>query len=141
VNRRWFLGAASAASVAGALGLPLAGCVGFHYVDGRLTGTRLRVRADALGDRGFALVDVPAFALPLYLHRQPDGAVTAVSTRCMHQGCQVEPTADRLVCPCHGSEYASGGAVLKGPTQLPLRTYPVIRVGEDLEIDLAGGEP
>jgi Rieske Fe-S protein len=115
VNRRRFLGrleAASAAAIAGAMGLPLSGCLGFHYVNATLVGNRLVIR-------------------------HSDGSYTAVSTRCMHLGCQVEPTAGHLVCPCHGSEYTNDGRILKGPTPLPLRKFPVLVDGEGILIDLS----
>jgi Rieske Fe-S protein len=48
-----------------------------------------------------------------------------VSTRCGHRGCQVEPAAAKLVCPCHGSEYTLDGTILQGPTLRPLERYRV----------------
>jgi cytochrome b6-f complex iron-sulfur subunit len=54
----------------------------------------------------------------------------------MHRGCQVEPVADHLVCPCHGSEYTNTGEVLRGPTERPLRDLPVVVDGDRLLIDL-----
>jgi cytochrome b6-f complex iron-sulfur subunit len=139
VNRRRFLGrleAASAAAFAGAMGLPLSGCLGFHYVNATLVGNRLVIRQEEFGRDPFVLVDAPGQALPLYVYRHSDGSYTAVSTRCMHLGCQVEPTAGHLVCPCHGSEYSNDGRILKGPTPLPLRKFPVLVDGERILIDL-----
>jgi cytochrome b6-f complex iron-sulfur subunit len=140
VNRRRFLGATCAAS-AGALGLPLGGCIGFHYVTGSVAGGRVVLDRRELDQGRFVLVDVPGFALPLYLYRQEDGTVSAVSTRCMHLGCQVEPVAGHLICPCHGSEYSNEGAVLRGPTRLPLRRYPTAVEDDTILIDVSGGEP
>lgn len=38
------------------------------------------------------------------------------SAHCRHLGCKIDKTeGDRLVCPCHGSEYDLNGKVLKGP--------------------------
>ncbi len=140
MNRRRFLvrlQAGSAAAIAGAMGLPLSGCLGFHYVNATLIGNRLAIRQDDFGPGSFVLVDAPGQALPLYIHRHPDGSYTAVSTRCMHLGCQVEPTEGHLVCPCHGSEYTNDGRILKGPTPLPLRKFPVLVDGERILIDLS----
>lgn len=140
MNRRRFLvrlQAGSAAAIAGAMGLPLSGCLGFHYVNATLIGNRLAIREDDFGPDPFVLVDAPGQALPLYVYRHSDGSYTAVSTRCMHLGCQVEPTAGHLVCPCHGSEYTNDGRILKGPTPLPLRTFPVLVDGERILIDLS----
>jgi len=140
VNRRRFLGqleAASAAAVAGSLGLQLTGCIPFPYVNATLIGNQLAVRRDDFGSDRFVLVDTPAQPLPLYVYRHDDGSYTAVSTRCMHLGCQVEPVAGHLVCPCHGSEYTNDGAILKGPTPLPLRRFSTRVDGERLLIELA----
>jgi Rieske Fe-S protein len=49
----------------------------------------------------------------------------------------VDPEIDRLVCPCHGSEYSLEGAVLKGPTQRALDRFPVREVGQSLVIDVS----
>jgi len=133
VNRREFL---EAGAVAGCAGLSLTGCIGFHYVNTSLAGNRLTIRTSDFGPGRFALVDAPGLALPLYLYRLEDGGFSAVSTRCMHRGCQVEPAAEHLVCPCHGSEYSNTGEVLKGPTQRPLRKLPVIVEAERIVIEL-----
>ncbi|MGH7562785.1 MAG: ubiquinol-cytochrome c reductase iron-sulfur subunit [Gemmatimonadales bacterium] len=139
MNRRDFLArveALSACAAAAGLTLPLGGCLGFHYVNTSLTGNRLVIRSADFGDRRFALADVPGFRLPIYVYRLDDGGYSAVSTRCMHRGCQVEPAAEHLVCPCHGSEYTNTGEVLKGPTQLPLRKLPVRVERENIVIEL-----
>ena len=139
MNRRRFLQrieGVSAAAAACAAGLPLTGCIGFHYVTSRVSGNQVVVRRSELGDGRFALVDVPSLALPVYLYLLDDGSWSAVSTRCMHRGCQVEPVAGHLVCPCHGSEYANDGAVLKGPTRLPLRRLAAREEGDEIVIDV-----
>jgi cytochrome b6-f complex iron-sulfur subunit len=133
MNRRKFL---EAGALAGCAGFSLGGCIGFHYVNTSLSGNRLMIRKSDFGSGRFALVDAPGLALPLYLYRLEDGGFSAVSTRCMHLGCQVEPAAEHLVCPCHGSEYSNTGEVLKGPTQRPLRTLPVVVEAERIIIEL-----
>jgi nitrite reductase/ring-hydroxylating ferredoxin subunit len=136
MNRREFAGALCCGA-----GLSLSGCIGFHYVNTTVSGNRLIVRMSELGSSRFALVDAPGLQLPLYLYRLEDGGFSAVSTRCMHRGCQVEPAAEHLVCPCHGSEYSNTGEVLKGPTMRPLRQIPVTVVGESIVIEIpAGGD-
>jgi len=144
MNRREFLERVEGISggvVAGGLSLSLSGCLGFHYVNSSLSGNRLIVRQEDLQGNDFALIQPPGNHLPLYLYRVQPGAFSAVSTRCMHRGCQVEPAADHLVCPCHGSEYTNTGEVLKGPTQRPLRRFPVTVEGDAIYIELpAAGE-
>lgn len=139
MNRREFLGRAERLA-AGALvcsaGLGLGGCIGFHYVNTTVAGNRLVIRRRDFGSSRFALVDAPGMALPLYVYRTEEGEFSTVSTRCMHRGCQVEPAAEHLVCPCHGSEYSNTGAVLKGPTQDPLRRLQTWLEGETIVIEL-----
>lgn len=129
LSRREFVGGLAA-------GLLAASCAPFRYVAGRLQNGQLVVSAAEFGDGPFALIEAPQLPLPIYLYRHPDGSFTAVLTRCMHQGCQVEPASGRLICPCHGSEYDNAGGVLKGPTQLPLIAYPVTQDGDRITIRL-----
>jgi len=70
-----------------------------------------------------------------------DGAWFGVEDRCTHAGCAFSEDADLagsdIVCNCHGSEFdIRTGAVLRGPAEGPLRTFPVRVVGEGLEVDL-----
>jgi len=58
----------------------------------------------------------------------------ALLARCTHRGCQPEPVGDRLVCPCHGSEFDLRGSVLEGPADRPLTRYDVAVDGDDLVI-------
>lgn len=130
----------SATALGGALLPQLAGCGGWQFVDTAVAGNRLVVRRADVGDAAGVLVEAPGLALPIYLHRAADGRFTAVSTRCMHRGCQVEPRGGRLVCPCHGSEYSYAGAILQGPTELPLVAYPVTTDAEHVFIELPAVE-
>jgi cytochrome b6-f complex iron-sulfur subunit len=45
------------------------------------------------------------------------------SLLCTHLGCVVGVADGRLHCPCHGSDFAATGAVVKGPAKLPLPPY------------------
>ncbi len=141
IDRRRFLqraqGAALGACVLGALPAFAVGCASLPYVRGEVRDGLLRIPVDALDADGRALVEAPALDLPVFVRRVPGEAPVALSTRCMHRGCEVEPATDRLVCPCHGSEYDLRGAVLQGPTQLPLEGFVVREVDGLLVIDLA----
>jgi cytochrome b6-f complex iron-sulfur subunit len=140
MNRRRFLRQVEGLSV-GAIGLSISGCIGFYYVNAELRGNRLIIPKAEFGSGRFVLVDAPRFSLPLYIYRLDDGSYSAVSTKCMHRGCQVEPGGDHLVCPCHGSEYNNVGEVLKGPTRLPLRRFPVSVEDDRIAVELpANGE-
>jgi cytochrome b6-f complex iron-sulfur subunit len=127
---------ACALGARGALPLLGAGCASIQYVQGDLRDGAIHLPLSRLDASGTALVEWPGEDLPLFVRRTAAGDAVALSTRCQHRGCQVEPEADRLVCPCHGSEYALDGAVLRGPTQRPLARFAVHEVGDSLVIAL-----
>jgi Rieske Fe-S protein len=60
---------------------------------------------------------------PVIVNRGAGDQFFTLSSRCMHQSCVVPPFDGSLgfsTCPCHGSRYAIDGAVVRGPTTLPL---------------------
>lgn len=127
--------------VCGALPLLASGCAArARYVTPTIVGDRLAVPAARLASTGGLLVEDPRSELPIYLRRGADGAYTAVSTRCGHRGCQVDPTAEKMVCPCHGSEYTFAGEILQGPTERPLVRYEVTADADTVYIHTAPRE-
>ncbi len=140
MNRRRFLSTIEQAScglAVGTVALSLGGCAGNAYLRGTVVDNSLRIPLDRLVvGGGQLLVTAPDQRWPLFVVRHDDGRLTTVSTRCMHRGCQVDPVAERLVCPCHGSEYTREGAVLKGPTRAPLHRFATRVVGDEVLIDL-----
>ncbi len=49
----------------------------------------------------------------------------AVNPKCTHKGCTVKWMAaeKKYECPCHDSDFAADGKVLKGPATQPLAVY------------------
>lgn len=92
----------------------------------------LSVARSELGPDPQAFIQTPGMDRPIYLHRAESGEWVAVLARCTHAGCQPEPFAGRLVCPCHGSEFALTGDVLEGPAERPLTRYEVVEDGDTL---------
>ena len=44
--------------------------------------------------------------------------LTVLSSICPHLGCRIRSFQDdRLVCPCHGSQYSAEGKLIKGPSR------------------------
>ncbi len=141
IDRRRFvtrLPALPAGAAAAGLLVSQTGCVSFRYLEGRDDGDRLIV--DRTGFAGFpdVLVETPRLPKPVYLRELDTGGFSAVLVECTHRGCQPEPEGDRLVCPCHGSQFSFAGDVLRGPAELPLLRFPVTREGELLVIWLSG---
>lgn len=74
---------------------------------------------------GAMLVDLAGDTIMVV--RVSDTEVVAVSAICTHAGCSMDYSAGQqlLDCPCHGSQFATDGSVLRGPATRPLRVYTV----------------
>jgi len=74
---------------------------------------------------GAMLVDMAGDTIMVV--RVSDTQVIALSAICTHAGCSMDYAAGQKVldCPCHGSQFAIDGSVLRGPAVRPLRVYSV----------------
>ncbi|MFI5134358.1 MAG: ubiquinol-cytochrome c reductase iron-sulfur subunit [Chitinophagales bacterium] len=79
----------------------------------------------AFGTNNALTYQTKKFEQPFYIEKQSDGSYLALRLHCTHRGCTVKVAPDKLVCPCHGSEFSFHGDVLKGPATSPLVSYPV----------------
>ncbi|MGE0784597.1 MAG: ubiquinol-cytochrome c reductase iron-sulfur subunit [Sandaracinaceae bacterium] len=70
----------------------------------------------------------------VFVVRTADG-VAAISGRCTHAGCGVEPTSDGFHCGCHGSDFASDGTVTHGPADRDLAWYAVTIEDGEIVVD------
>ncbi len=69
--------------------------------------------------------------------RIAQSAFTAVTAVCTHEGCAVTGFANSLyVCPCHGSEFSTSGAVVQGPASSALRQFPTTFAGNVVTISV-----
>ena len=129
----------SGAVLLGAATLPLAACGGMTYLAPRGGAEELIVAVAAVPEGG-ALVQRPGMERPVYLKQHESGDFVALLASCTHRGCQPDPVGDRLVCPCHGSEFDLEGGVLEGPAERPLTRYPARVEGSDVIVRLSGGD-
>jgi len=131
----------------GATMLPamLSGCVGSSsVVDARMTGSGLEVPLDAFelneggqaAYRRYIVVQNERLQFPVYVLRSSATEYTALLMRCSHKGSELQVAGERIVCPTHGSEFASTGSVTNGPADTNLRTFPVSINSTSLTIHL-----
>ena len=118
----------------GVAAVSLGACAGARYVVPRASEGRLLAPLAALDQAGEVFLQASGMQRPVYVRRLASGEITAVLASCTHQGCQPEPVADRLACPCHGSEFAFDGRVLQGPAERPLTRYEVTVEGGELVV-------
>lgn len=99
--------------------LGLQATVAKHFVGDRLRSTHVD-SVEEIAPGGGALVRIDGRRCAV--HRDAEGQLHAVSSRCTHLGCLVHfNEAERAwECPCHGSRFAPDGSVLQGPATHPL---------------------
>jgi cytochrome b6-f complex iron-sulfur subunit len=70
--------------------------------------------------------------------RSAQDAFTALTAVCTHEACTVTGFESPVyVCPCHGSEFTTAGAVARGPAAAPLRQFATRFAGNVLTITIA----
>ena len=75
---------------------------------------------------------------PIIVVRTSETAVTALSSKCTHWGCELPlPGDEGIICPCHGAKYSSEGKALKGPAKKNLKTFPAVLEGSVIIISNA----
>ena len=126
--------AGAGAAVIGA-GLLVAGCSSDSGSGGGSGGGSSGGPGSGSGSAGGTLgpaTDVPVGSAKIYgdqgvVVTQPTaGTYAGFSTRCPHQGCQVnEVEGANIICPCHGSTFALDGAVEQGPARTGLTAKAV----------------
>ena len=93
----------------------------------------------ALRSPGGGAVVMVQNQFPLAVVRTSDTAAVALSATCTHAGCIVDVSANgsQLHCPCHNANFDLGGAVLSGPTTIPLPTYAATPGPDGIVVDLS----
>lgn len=68
--------------------------------------------------------------------RTSDTQLAALSAICTHEAClcDYDPSTRTLECACHGSSFATSGAVLRGPARTPVRAYGATLAGDTATI-------
>ena len=137
VKRRQFVTQACQVVSLATLGSILQGCSGspsgpsssapsLSTVNGTVSGGAVNVTVDAaspLANVGGAAL-VQSSSGNFLVSRTAQDAFTALTAVCTHEQCTVTGFQNsRYVCPCHGSQYSTTGAVLQGPASRSLQTF------------------
>ncbi len=72
--------------------------------------------------------------VPTALVRTSSKGYEALDLRCTHAGVPVQESAGGWTCPAHGSQFATDGAVTRGPARNHLATVPTKVKGTTLVI-------
>lgn len=86
--------------------------------------------------RKYVLVTAEKLKFPICVYKTEADKYAALWLECTHNGCEVKPNDQYLVCPCHGSEFTNVGEVQQGPAELPLKTFLTKTDNENIYIQL-----
>ncbi|MFL0169790.1 Rieske (2Fe-2S) protein [Tenacibaculum maritimum] len=73
----------------------------------------------------YLIVRNDALEHSIYVFRFSENEYRALYLKCTHQGNELSPYGEKLVCGAHGSEFNSKGIATHGPATEPLRKFPV----------------
>lgn len=97
----------------------------------------VEIKKDKKTNRNVIVAKYERLGFPIALFRLGEDQYSAVYLECTHQGNEVQPHGDYLVCEGHGSEFDNKGKVTQGPAEKPLRTFMVKTDQENIYIDLS----
>jgi len=95
-------------------------------ISGSVSGGRVSVTlaGTPLATNGAAAL-VQAGSSSYLVYRTGDQAFSVLTAICTHEGCTVSGfQSPNFVCPCHGSNYSTSGAVTRGPATRALSSFP-----------------
>jgi nitrite reductase/ring-hydroxylating ferredoxin subunit len=93
----------------------------------------------ALATAGGSAVVGLSDRFPIVVVRTADTSATALSATCTHAGCILgyEPGPNQIHCPCHNANFSLQGAVLGGPTSIPLPVYTATVESDGISVNLS----
>jgi nitrite reductase/ring-hydroxylating ferredoxin subunit len=108
-------------------------------VTGTVSGNTVLVTVDAASPLASVggVATVTAGGNNFLVARTAAGTFSALTTTCTHEACTINGySAPVFQCPCHGSQFSTEGAVVRGPATSALRRYSTSFAGDMLTITL-----
>lgn len=128
-NRRQFLErcmtAAAGFTIIGVVAPLMQGCESYVTQSQSNGGTNtFDVSSLDADGKGLITTSTGSDGFPYVIIRQSETTYVALSSRCTHASCQVNPPKNGLLnCPCHLSTFDLSGNVVQGPADRPLSKY------------------
>jgi cytochrome b6-f complex iron-sulfur subunit len=136
MERKEFIKTCAGIALLGCTGMLLESCTTYVYLSSQIVENKLVVDKKLFPkDTNIVLLKRREFKNAIALKRVDNGYI-AVYLECTHKQCQVNPYPDKLVCPCHRSEFAWSGKVLKKPAKHDLKVFDVSHDDANIYIDL-----
>ena len=147
MKRRDFIRTSCLSCIGGsALTLALQGCSSAYYakqIDLKQNELVIKksefveIKKDKQSIRSVIVAKYEKLGFPIAIFRLDENQYSAIYLECTHQGNEVQPHGNYLVCEGHGSEFDNKGKVTQGPAEKALRTFAVKTDQENIYIILA----
>lgn len=147
MKRRDFIRTSCLSCIGGsALTLALQGCSSAYYakqIDLKQNELVIKksefieIKKDKQSMRNVIVAKYEKLGFPIAIFRLEEDQYSAIYLECTHQGNEVQPHGNYLVCEGHGSEFDNKGKVTQGPAEKALRTFAVKTDKENIYINLA----
>jgi len=96
----------------------------------------VKVKKDKLVQRKYVLVKTEKYNFPICVYKISEENYSALLMHCTHNGCELNPHGDYLICPCHGSEFSNKGVVQNPPAEENLKSFQIKTNNENIYIQL-----
>jgi Rieske Fe-S protein len=97
----------------------------------------IEIKKEKQSIRNVIVAKYEKLGFPIALFRLGEDQYSAIYLECTHQGNEVQPHGNYLVCEGHGSEFDNMGKVTQGPAEKALRVFSVKSDQENVYINLA----
>ncbi|HZR23373.1 MAG TPA: Rieske (2Fe-2S) protein [Vicinamibacterales bacterium] len=109
-------------------------------INGSASGNQIQLTVD--GSSSLAAVGsaarVQTSAGSVLVARTAQSTFSALTAICTHEGCTVDEfQGGTYECSCHGSQFSTSGAVVRGPAGSPLRSFATSYAAPNLTITIA----
>ena len=125
-GRRKFIKKSGMASVSlVGLGVISFACAPYRYGSFFIEEERIRIPKSEFDKKQFVLIQPAGLSAPVLIQKTNETAYHALLMECTHKQCTISIAGEKLVCPCHGSEFTLKGRVIKSPAEDDLKTFNV----------------
>ncbi|MES2680366.1 MAG: Rieske (2Fe-2S) protein [Bacteroidota bacterium] len=146
MNRKDFIKTCGLVCLGGtAMSVLIQGCTGTQYALATASENKLltikKTEFEKVGKKGtvkkqYVLIKPASLNFPVCIYPLPGDQYSAVLLECTHNGCELQPQGDFLVCPCHGSEFSKQGLVQSPPAENNLKTFKITSDHENIYLQL-----
>lgn len=95
----------------------------------------VNVPLSQLEKTGFLMIRVKDFPFEIGLQQKEGGGFSALVLMCPHANQPLTKAGSGYICTLHGSRFSKSGALLKGPSTVPLYELPVKQEAEYIKIE------